>query len=389
MPQQKLSTHLILIVFLLLSGCIEEYYPDDEVLKVGTLVVQAHLNNKPGEQTLVISRSSTLVYPEFDALSGCHVEVLNKDGDSREFKEELPGFYVFNHEDNFFRNHEEYRLIFVTPAGKQYESEYEKLHPAPEVNSIYYLQENHSTSDPDEIEEGVQVYMDFEIDKESGRYLRWQVTETYEIHNPDYKAKIFDVDRRLKLLPDSSSWRTCWITLEVPEIFTLDLEHVDGETYRKMPLNYVNTETRRLNIRYSILVEQMALSQSAFQYWNELAKNSQSGGALFDSQPAISPGNICNVDDENELVLGFFSVSGVTERRIFVEDVSGLKTQTDPSYCAPGEYPDFLYYFRPAYLPVYLALVEMDGSLTFGEVHKYCVDCREYKGSSNLKPDFW
>lgn len=375
--------------FALLSGCIEEYYPDDEVLKIGTLVVQAHLNNKPGEQTLVISRSSTLVYPEFDALTGCHVEVLNKDGDSREFKESEPGNYIFNHDDIFFRNSEEYRLIFVTPTGKQYESEFEKLHPAPEINSIYYIRENHPTSDPDEIEEGVQIYTDFEIEKESGRYLRWKVTETYEIHNPEYQAKIFDLDRRLKLLPDSSSWRTCWITLDVPEIFTLDLEHVDGITYKKMPLNYVNTETRRLNIKYSILVEQMALSQSAFQYWNEQAKNSQSGGSLFETQPALSPGNICNVDDENELVIGFFSVSGVTEKRIFIEDVPDLKTQKDPSYCAPGEYPKFLYYFRPDYLPVYLALVVEDGTLTFGEVHKFCVDCREYKGSSNLEPEFW
>ncbi len=381
--------YLIGSAFILLSGCIEEYYPDDEVLKTGTLVVQAHLNNKPGEQTLVISRSSTLVYPEFDAFSGCHVEVLSKDGDSREFKELLPGNYVFNHDDNFFRNNEEYRLIFVTPAGKQYESEFERLHPVSEINSIYYIQENHSTSDPDEIEEGVQFYMDFEIEKESGRYLRWQVTETYEIHNPEYDALIFDLDYQMKELPDSSSWRTCWITLNIPEIFTLDLRDVEGETFKKMPLNYVTTETRRLNIRYSILVEQMALSQSAFQYWNEQAKNSQSGGSLFDSQPALSPGNICNVDDENELVIGFFSVSGAREKRVFIADVPGLKLQKNPSYCAVGEFPKFLNRFRLDYLPVYLAFEVVDGYKRSGEVHKYCVDCREYKGSSNMKPEFW
>jgi hypothetical protein len=317
------------------------------------------------------------------------VEVISKEGDSREFEESEPGIYVFNHDDDFLRNNDEYRLIFVTPGGKQYESGYEKIHPVAEIESIYYKLENHPTSDRNVNEEGVQIYIDFEIEKESGRYLRWQVTETYEIHNPEYEAKIFDVDRRLRLLPDSSSWRTCWITLDVPEIFTLDLGHVDGETYRKMPLNYVNTETRRLNIKYSILVEQMAQSQSAFNYWNEQAKNSQSGGALFDSQPALSPGNICNVDDENELVIGFFSVSGVAEKRIFIEDVPGLKIQNNPSYCKPGEYPKFLYYCPLAYLPVYLALVVVDGSLTFGEVHKFCVDCRAYKGSSHIKPDYW
>jgi len=389
MSRYKLFKYLIVPAFILLAGCIEEYYPDDEVLKTGTLVVQAHLNNNPGEQTLVISRSSTLVYPEFDALSGCYVEVANREGDSREFIELLPGHYVFNHDDNFFRNNEEYRLIFLSPAGKHYESEFEKLHPAPDIESLYYMRENHASSDPDEIKEGVQFYMDFEIEKESGRFLRWQVTETYEIHNPEYEALIFDLDRQLKVLPDSSSWRSCWITLNVPEIFTLDLKDVEGETFRKMPLNYVNTETRRLNIRYSILVEQMALSQSAFQYWNEQAKNSQSGGALFDSQPALSPGNICNVDDENELVIGFFSVSGACEKRVFLTDVPGLKTQKNPSYCAVGEYPRYLNRFHLDYLPVYLALEVVEGYRRYGEVHKYCVDCRDYKGSSHIKPEFW
>jgi len=389
MSRHILFVYLTVSLIALLSGCIEEYYPDDEVLKTGTLVVQAHLTNQPGEQTLVISRSSTLIYPEFDPFTGCHVEVLSKEGESREFKELVPGNYTFFHNDNFFRTNGEYRLIIITPGGKQYESEFEKLHAVPELESVYYELENHAASDRDVIEEGVQIYMDFEIDRESGTYLRWQVTETYEIHNPEYDALIFDFDRQMKELPDSSSWRSCWITLDIPEIFTLDLKDVEGGIFRKMPLNYVNTETRRLNVRYSILVEQMALSQSAFNYWNEQAKNSQSGGALFDSQPALSPGNICNVDDESELVIGLFSVSGASEKRIFIAEVPGLKTQKDPSYCAVGDYPRFLSRFHLDYLPVYLGLEVVEGYERYGEVNKYCVDCREYKGSSHLKPEFW
>jgi len=389
MHPYKPINFLILIALFSLSGCITEYYPDDEVLKSGTLVVQAHLNDKPGDQQVLISRSTSLVYPEFDPLSGCFVEVISEEGDSREFRESEPGIYTFNHEDQFFQTNKEYRLLFVTPGGRQYESEFDKVHPVSDIDAIYYELEDHPTSDKNVIEEGVQIYVDFQIEKENAGYLRWQLTETYEIHNPEYKARIFDLDYRLKDLPDSSSWRSCWITLGVPEIYTLELRNVEGETFKKLPLNYVNNETRRLNIRYSLLVEQMSLSQSAFHYWNELAKNSQSGGSLFDSQPALSPGNICNVDDEHELVIGFFSVSGVTGERIFIEDVPGLKTCDDPSYCEPGEYPKFLNRFRIDYLPVYLGSKMVDGYKVWGEVHKYCVDCREYKGSSNVKPDFW
>ena len=219
--------------------------------------------------------------------------------------------------------------------------------------------------------------------------MRWQLIETYEIRNPEYAARIFDVDRQMKDLPDSSSWRTCWITLEVPEFFTLDLANVEGSHYKQLPLSYVSTETRRLNHRYSLLVRQMTLGRSAFWYWSELGKNIQSKGTLFDTQPSITPSNICNVNDEEELVIGYFSISGASEKRIYVEKQPDLDAHLNPNYCFPGPYPPFLNRFRRQYLPVYLVTAYKDGSNITGEVNKECVDCREYRGSSHVQPYFW
>ena len=131
------------------------------------------------------------------------------------------------------------------------------------------------------------------------------------------------------------------------------------------------------------------MSQASFRYWDELAKNMQSNGGLFESQPALTPGNICNVNDDQELVIGYFSISGVSEARIFVGEVPGLKVAKNPAYCAPGEYPKYLNHFHVEYLPVYLAMARIDGAIKYGEVHKFCIDCREYPGSSHVKPDFW
>ena len=108
------------------------------------------------------------------------------------------------------------------------------------------------------------------------------------------QAWIFDVDRRLKELPDTSSWFTCWLTLELPEIYTLD------------------------------------------------------------------PGN-----------------------------VAGLKITKNLTYCAPGEFPKYLVRMRDKYLPIYLSKGYLIRDFRFGEVHKYCLDCRDYKVSSHIKPDFW
>jgi hypothetical protein len=257
------------------------------------------------------------------------------------------------------------------------------------VEDLYYAREDQPTSDPEVTREGVQFYMDFEIEKDSGRYLRWQLVETYEIHNPEHQAWIYDVDRVTREVPDSSTWRTCWLTHELPEIYTMDLGNVEGISYQGFPLNFVSTETRRLHYRYSLLVRQMAMSKAAYFYWDELGKNIQSQGNLFDKQAALTPGNICNLENDEELVIGYFSISGVREARVFVAEVPGLKIYKDPYYCAPGAPPKFLSRMPDQYLPVYMAVGYIKGERWSGEVHKYCVDCRAYKGSTHIKPDFW
>jgi hypothetical protein len=373
----------------MLSGCIERYYPDEDELKTGTLVVVAHLNSLPGEQSVFLSRTSTLLYPEYDPLSGCYVELMVSDGTSKELEESRPGEYRGHLDATFLRTGAQYRLIFITPGGERYESEFETLHPASEIDALYYIREDHPTADPDHTEEGIRFYVDFEIDKESGQYLRWQLFETYEIHTNDNEALIFDVDRVMKPLPDTSSWRTCWITQENPEIFTMDLLHVEGDRYRQKPLSYVSSETWRLRYRYSLLVRQLSLSKTAFWYWTELGKNLQSKGSLFDTQPSLTPSNICNLNDEEELVIGYFSISGAVEKRIFVDRLPDMKFHVSSTYCAPQAYPQFLYFFPDEYLPVYLTTGYVDGITKTGEVNKECVDCRAYKGSSHKPPDFW
>lgn len=382
-------SQLLLLGCFGLTGCIKQYYPAADELKPGTLVVMSQLTNKPGIQHIRISRSSTIVYPEFDPVTDCYVFLESMKGGSREFTEADDGRYTCDLDQKFLKSGRAYRITILTPGGRHYESSYEELYPAPAVEDLYYTREDQPTSDPEVTREGVQFYMDFEIEKDSGRYLRWQLVETYEIHNPEHQAYIYDVDRVTREVPDSSTWRTCWLTHELPEIYTMDLGNVEGNSYQGFPLNFVSTETRRLHYRYSLLVRQMAMSKAAYFYWDELGKNIQSQGNLFDKQAALTPGNICNLENDEELVIGYFSISGVSEARVFVAEVPGLEIYKDPYYCAPGAPPVFLNFMPDQYLPVYMAVGYIKGERWSGEVHKYCVDCRAYKGSTHIKPDFW
>lgn len=158
---------------------------------------------------------------------------MDTDGTTLEFTEMNPGQYIVHFDKDLVSTGDEYCLVFITPEGKRYESEFERMLPAPDIDSMYFLIEDHPTEDPDTIREGIQFCMDFEIEKDSGRYLRWQVIETFEVHNPEYPVKIYDVDRVIRKLPDSGSWCTCWITLERKDFYTKDLGTVEGDIYKR------------------------------------------------------------------------------------------------------------------------------------------------------------
>ncbi len=389
--QHRPFTPLAFLVILLLSGgCIERYFPDEEEVQTGILVVSAHLTDSPGLQTIALSRSTTLEFPSFDAVTGCVVQVEQEEGGAILFGESEPGIYEGFIEPSWLVPGDAYRLQIITPEGARYESSYEVLHPRGRIDSLYFRTELRPTADPAVNLEGLRFYLDFEVSQDSARYLRWQLIETWEMHNPDYTStRMYDTDRRTKEIPDSIANRICWITMEVPEIHTRDLGGVTGSLYRALPLNFVSTETQRLHHGYSLLVRQYSLGAGAFWYWDELGKNIQSKGTLFDSQPSLTPSNICNVEDEDEPVIGYFSISGISERRIMVEEVPGLTLREDPFFCEPGALPFSFGRLSPAFLPYFMASKTVNGSVVMGGVPRECIDCREYKGSTHIKPEYW
>jgi hypothetical protein len=51
--------------------------------------------------------------------------------------------------------------------------------------------------------------------------------------------------------------------------------------------------------------------------------------------------------------------------------------------------PMFLHRYPVEKLPLYVATANIYGMQVTGEVMDECLDCREYKGASDLKPSFW
>ncbi|MEZ5072032.1 MAG: DUF4249 domain-containing protein [Bacteroidales bacterium] len=378
-----------LVVFLF-SGCVERYTPDEDNLETGLLVINAHLTDEAAFQEIEVSRSVALLFSKADPVSGCLVEVQREDGASLDLPEQRTGRYGTRFPDEFLVTGSAYRIRVTTPDGREYESDFDRLHPAPDIDSIYYEVEPATHRPGYDTLGGIRFFIDFTYEDDAYEFIRWELTETYEFHNPDMEGYILDVDRRMKPLTDTNNFRVCYITNRLTDIHSMSMRTLNFGTYIKKPFSfvpYVQMDQKLLH-QYSLLVRQYAISEAAYHYWNELRKTSQEQGFLFDRQPALLASNICNVNDPGERVLGFFSMSGKKEIRGFARDIEGIDVSFYAWYCFPVSRGPSGPVSR-ADLPKYYARAWRDGQSSFAEVNKHCVDCRAYDNSTHIKPEYW
>ena len=212
------------------------------------------------------------------------------------------------------------------------------------------------------------------------------MTETWETHAVDYPREWYYDGTVHHIYPPDYSRMVCWSTEKVKDIYTLSTENLDENRYEKYPLNFVSNLTSKLLYGYSLLVNQISLSEEAYAYWDQMRINSTEQGGLYEKQPLSITGNLHNAVDPDQEVLGYFSASSVrSKRNFFVQDVENLEIlfgaiapraylSTDFREISPSDYPAFLMGDEDTY---YEILLSSD-----------CVDCLIY-GGTNIKPGFW
>jgi hypothetical protein len=103
----------------------------------------------------------------------------------------------------------------------------------------------------------------------------------------------------------------------------------------QFPLTTIDGTSEKISIRYSILVTQTALTKEAYAFWESMKKSTESLGSIFDAQPSQLVGNIHNVADAAEPVIGYISAGTTQTKRIFIDKKelpSDFKTEY-PFFC--------------------------------------------------------
>ncbi|HEX8060227.1 MAG TPA: DUF4249 family protein, partial [Cyclobacteriaceae bacterium] len=182
---------------------------------------------------------------------------------------------------------------------------------------------------------------------------------------------------------------TCWRTQDSQDVLTISTRKLSEDVVSMYPINFIPRGSRKLSRTYSIIVEQRAISQEEFEYWELIKKTTENLGGLFDPLPSQVIGNITNDNDPSEQVLGYFTGGYVKEQRIFVKfgDIPG-NLQVVEAYdfvCETRAIP----YSKPEQSGSDVLLSTIGTPPTAWLVGTpNCSDCTTLSGV-NVKPSFW
>jgi hypothetical protein len=360
---------ILILIITLPEGCIDSYHPDIDDNQQ-SVVIDGTLTDKEGYHYIRVSRSVPYNTPRNVPLEGCSVEIIDNAENIIHFYESEPGLYEQWIDQEYLKTGKQYKLR-ITSSDAIYESKYETMLPCPPIQNVYYEIKEKETADPDYTIYGIQFFTDLVVPDGYAKNYRWELEETWEYHAEYLIWIIYDG------WDYHYPWRTdtlfyCWSTESIHEIYTVTINHITEDSLSRIPLRYVSNETDRLKVKYSLLIKQYSINDTAYEYWNKLKKQSQETGGLYETQPQQIRGNISNINDDNEIVLGFFNVSGLSEKRIFVSERFNFFPTTYE--CVPSLTCD------PA-LPKYI---------TYGGIcaARKCFDCT-LSGGTIYKPEFW
>ncbi|MBN2638505.1 MAG: DUF4249 domain-containing protein [Bacteroidales bacterium] len=377
--QKKLNIILIsLISFLVISSCIDPYTPDIKPIDTNKYVVMGSVDKGSLTQTVNISMTSAIDDPHYIPVDGCTVTISDNQGHSFNLYGLGNGNYTgwVNHQ--LMTTNSKFKVVVITPDENKLESDYDQMPSTADIDSIYYERKQIAGYYYGSVVDGIQIYLTMNGSTTNSRYYLFDVYETWE-HRTSYPIIDWYDGTLHHIDPPNTSRMICWNTKKVNDYFVLNTNVNNDNSYVGYPLNFVSAQTEKLKYGYSLLVKQIALSNNAYNFWNQMKLNFDRGASLYEKQPVVIIGNMHNITHPNQEVLGFFSAVSSTEKRIFISNVKNLNI-TYRTYCAPSPLPFGLKMIMPNEYPAYL--------LGSAIVPSECVDCL-LEGGTNIKPDFW
>lgn len=376
---------VIAALVMALQGCREKYTPKLNDPETGYLVVDGFINGGTGPTTITLTRTTRLsAQPKIAYETGAKVYVL---GGATPFtlNETSPGVYV--HPQLTLDPAVSYYLQVIA-NNKTYVSTPSSVRKTPDIDSISWDRESG----------GVQIHANTHDNNNPVGYYQFRYEDTWEFHSK-YTSSL-KVYLRNKIedhvgfrdsirFADDLSIYKCWKTDTSKRILVTSTAKLTQNVVSKFPLLLIENGSVKLSERYSINVFMYSISQQAFAFQEQLRKNTELLGSIFDGQPSDNYGNMKCITNPAEPVMGFVEISEEKQKRIFINNTQ-LPNWGYINACAAevkiaNSTLDLV--GKSYYIPTKIADSSRGAIDSAWFAPATCVDCTTI--GTNKKPAFW
>ncbi len=409
----------LIVICLLFASCIKPYdFRQEDSERI--MVVEGYVSDNPGDSEIKLSRSGVFQRNVFDFISNALVMVVENETLEHDFAYQENGLYKPVQDDFMAKTGSSYRLKIVLEE-QVYESDQVSLLSSLDIDSISFMPAEDLNENP-----SLEFFLTSSIDENASKYYIYSFEETWEavaMHSRDLILKpIFTLDKDRN--PINIDFETkfegnttrCWPNKKTEGLRILSTEGFTSNQLVNLPVFEVSLASPKFLFKYSILVNQYAISKEVHHFFNMLGDFSEKSGFLYDIQPGYIAGNIHNKSTPEDKVIGiFYATSHNSSRRtISYNDlpynVKSIVARNHPS-CNYQSYP-MQGGFPTSNIPndtLTEALRVLSDSLLNGEglyildydkfdedgksyismqlINLMCADCRV--SGSNIKPAWW
>lgn len=397
----------LFIISLLITSCTEPYALQTNTFE-DALVIEATITNELKNHEIKISRTFALEEKEQQFEKNALVYITDDIGNTYSFTE--VGDKYLSTEAFEALPSRQYQLFIETSNGKKYTSTREKL---PSTSNQLEIEARKNNI---EGVEGVEILANSFDPSNQSKYYRFEYEETYKIVSPYwtteslsliYNTNTFEVTPNISQKNYDSS--ICYNTLYSNELLLVNNSGNNEDKIIDYPVRFVPQNNHIIAYRYSILVKQYVQNLEAYTFYKTLKDFSGGGNVLSPNQPGFIEGNINNVNDSSEKVIGFFDVSSLSQKRIFFNYNDFFEGEPSEKYhvdCQLKYYSPSLQvvncngYFPPKTIPpycvtgmyaLYLAVEFFENELYFDDTYStttaICGECNRLWPTQ--QPSFW
>lgn len=327
-----------------ITACVEPFSVDFDTAKE-YIVVDGVITDRDVPQFITLSKTNPEAENESSEftqtiwtrglstvpLTGARVKVVVNGSATFDLTETEPGNYQL---PATFRGKtgDAYQLLFQTQDGKAYQSASETMVPVAPVKRAYdvfnpkgiaKLSEYYGDFTPSN-----DIYLDFDDPAGEKNFYRWQWT-MWEIQKTcatctQGKYYLFDSENGVdgdcfkdltmsfNSVFDYSCEDLCWDIFYSDGITIYSDIYTDGQSQKdklvaKIPLLQSNP--------CLVSLQQNSLTPGAYRFLKLIQDQAVNSGTLADTPPAPIQGNVVNVNDKTELVIGYFTASSTAEYR--------------------------------------------------------------------------